>query len=454
MTSTMFSGIGYFGKAARAVLLVIVTTFPVAHAQSAGEDWSIGAAQRADASAGVAVSDSVPAPAANSPSTAIRHSTEGTTAPAPRPQTQAAVPAGSFSPAQSNPSVPAGNADHEDADPTALTAFRSDLDPYGRWVDDSKYGRVWVPDGGVVGSDFAPYVSRGRWALDVNNEWVWESEYPFGAVVFHYGRWVWIDGLGWSWVPGRRYAPAWVVWRVPTGDYAYVGWAPAPPTFVWYSTGAFWLGYYPPLPFVFCPSAYVFYPGVGTYLVRDRYFASRLVHHSAWYSTGPVYGHGYRSPPIHQARVPARFVPTERVSAYPRASAYAQPRGNMSGTYGPSRYPRGEQPGFRAAPGPRRSTTIGTLQDPSIGRRSPQYSSPSNIGPARSAPQFSAPIRSYSAPSYSSPSRSSSPPHSMGSSAPSRSFSAPSPSRSFSGGGFRSGGGGGFRSGGGPVRHR
>jgi hypothetical protein len=35
-----------------------------------------------------------------------------------------------------------------------------------------------------------------------------------------------IDGLGWVWVPGTRWAPAWVSWR--SGD-GYYGWAPLPP---------------------------------------------------------------------------------------------------------------------------------------------------------------------------------------------------------------------------------
>ena len=39
----------------------------------------------------------------------------------------------------------------EDQDPRALTAWNSYVDPYGSWVDDPRYGRIWMPNGSVVG---------------------------------------------------------------------------------------------------------------------------------------------------------------------------------------------------------------------------------------------------------------------------------------------------------------
>src|SRR5688572_25971821 len=93
--------------------------------------------------------------------------------------------------------VPAPAHDPVDADPRALSEFRPVLDKYGDWVQDTQYGLVWVPAQRFVGDDFAPYLTRGRWALDTAGDWVWVSEYPFGDVVFHYGRWVWVVGLGW-----------------------------------------------------------------------------------------------------------------------------------------------------------------------------------------------------------------------------------------------------------------
>src|SRR5690606_3356237 len=49
---------------------------------------------------------------------------------------------------------------------------------------------------------------------------------PYAWAVYHYGRWYDDDRLGWCWVPGRNWAPAWVTWR--RGD-RHVGWAPLPP---------------------------------------------------------------------------------------------------------------------------------------------------------------------------------------------------------------------------------
>src|SRR5258708_33181824 len=52
------------------------------------------------------------------------------------------------------------------------------------------------------------------------------SEEPFGWATYHYGRWARIRGVGWVWVPGSEWAPAWVSWR---RSPDYVGWAPLPP---------------------------------------------------------------------------------------------------------------------------------------------------------------------------------------------------------------------------------
>ncbi len=336
MTSQMNSRFWFASKGAVVVFAALAANATSASAQSEspGEGWGVGSAAADDTSVGLAATVNVPAPA--SKGQAVQHSTDGAaTMPAQSDMRRPVEPAPSYLPPVPAPAPPPDQAqaqttDYEDADPSALDVFRSDLDPYGRWVDDSKYGRVWVPDSGYVGSDFAPYVSNGHWGLDAENNWVWMSDYPFGWVVFHYGRWVWIDSVGWSWVPGRRYAPAWVVWRVPTDNYDYVGWAPAPPYYAWYDTGVYWFSYYPPLPFVFCPSYYVFYPHFGAYLVRDRSFAGTLVRHSAWYSTGPVYGRGYSSPTLARARIPAGGVPSQRVAADPRALSMSRPSANPS----------------------------------------------------------------------------------------------------------------------------
>jgi hypothetical protein len=153
---------------------------------------------------------------------------------------------------------------YDDNDPSALSDFHAPLDPYGAWVDDATYGTVWVPSSSVVGADFQPYVTAGHWAYD--DDYVWVSDYPWGWAPFHYGRWVSIEGRGWSWIPGREYRGAWVTWSVDDG-YSYLGWAPMGPAFVWFGGVAVgWHGYWGPR-WAYCPRGDVFAPRVGAHVV-------------------------------------------------------------------------------------------------------------------------------------------------------------------------------------------
>ncbi|HZR09186.1 MAG TPA: DUF6600 domain-containing protein [Myxococcales bacterium] len=107
-----------------------------------------------------------------------------------------------------------------------MMTFERDLAPYGRWVDTADYGRVWIPNTSAR-SDWQPY-SDGHW---VYTQWGWSfvADVPWGWAPFHYGRWGWMPTLGWFWVPGFVWAPAWVSWRYTNG---HVAWAPyAPPGF-------------------------------------------------------------------------------------------------------------------------------------------------------------------------------------------------------------------------------
>jgi len=117
------------------------------------------------------------------------------------------------------------------------TAYRSDAAPppsyagseepfpvlnaYGSWIDVGIYGRVWQP---AVLSDWRPY-TLGRWVW-TDRGWMWDSDEPFGWVVYHYGYWTQIGALGWVWVPGNEWSPARVDWYC---DNGYVGWAPTAP---------------------------------------------------------------------------------------------------------------------------------------------------------------------------------------------------------------------------------
>ena len=100
--------------------------------------------------------------------------------------------------------------------------FEQNLSPYGRWVDTPEYGRVWVPSDTTP--DWQPYTD-GHW---VDTEWGWSfaSTVPWGWAAFHYGRWGFGSGLGWFWVPGFVWSPAWVSWRYYPG---FVCWSPFAP---------------------------------------------------------------------------------------------------------------------------------------------------------------------------------------------------------------------------------
>jgi hypothetical protein len=98
------------------------------------------------------------------------------------------------------------------------------LGGYGQWIETDDYGEVWRPDATVVGADFTPYESGGSWA-DTDAGWAFASDYSWGWLPFHYGRWAWFHDY-WGWVPGHRWGPAWVEWRHGGG---VVGWRPLGP---------------------------------------------------------------------------------------------------------------------------------------------------------------------------------------------------------------------------------
>jgi hypothetical protein len=356
------------GTPARALLavlsgvLVLLMALPPASAQSAA----------AAASSGPAADGGIAAEAGAAP------------APAPRP-----------APVAATPDV------YADTDPGALTYFRPTLDPYGTWIDDPVYGVVWVPDPRDAGADFAPYLTSGHWALATNGDWVWVSDLPWGWVVFHYGRWVWISGTGWAWIPGRRYASAWVVWRVPEPGYDYVGWAPMPPAYVWFGGVAVVLYHRPPLPFVFCHSHYVFGHSLRRHLVprsRLRFVAS----HTQRYhrpARSPLMG-----PPVSRTHVPASAMPRTRVMPSPRAVLAARRSTSARVT---QRQPASPRPGravpawpARAAPdsaaprtAPRGSRRAAPRTAPVPSARPPSKSKPKGHPGKRAAPKRAAPKR-------------------------------------------------------------
>jgi hypothetical protein len=111
------------------------------------------------------------------------------------------------------------------ARPTSgYSTFYTKLEPHGEWLETADYGYVWQPREAESSRSWRPY-TNGRWVY-TDAGWTWISEEPFGWATYHYGRWTRLRGVGWVWVPGNEWAPAWVSWRK-SNDY--VGWAPLPP---------------------------------------------------------------------------------------------------------------------------------------------------------------------------------------------------------------------------------
>ena len=112
----------------------------------------------------------------------------------------------------------------ESAPTGGYSTFYTQLEPHGAWLETNDYGYVWQPREAESSRSWRPY-TNGRWVY-TDAGWTWISEEPFGWATYHYGRWTRLGGIGWVWVPGDQWAPAWVSWRK-SNDY--VGWAPLPP---------------------------------------------------------------------------------------------------------------------------------------------------------------------------------------------------------------------------------
>ncbi len=106
---------------------------------------------------------------------------------------------------------------------SSYDVFYRSLNDYGDWIELGNYGYVFHP-AVASSSNWRPY-TNGYWAYS-DYGWTWISNEPFGWATFHYGRWMRARGIGWVWVPGEEWAPAWVSWR---SSDDYVGWAPLPP---------------------------------------------------------------------------------------------------------------------------------------------------------------------------------------------------------------------------------
>jgi hypothetical protein len=117
-----------------------------------------------------------------------------------------------------------GEAPVEPQSTAAYGMFYEKLEPQGEWLETNQYGYVFQPREAETSRDWRPY-TEGHWVYS-DAGWTWISDEPFGWATYHYGRWVRLRRVGWVWVPGKQWAPAWVSWR---SSKDYVGWAPLPP---------------------------------------------------------------------------------------------------------------------------------------------------------------------------------------------------------------------------------
>ncbi|MFO1115728.1 MAG: DUF6600 domain-containing protein [Beijerinckiaceae bacterium] len=130
-------------------------------------------------------------------------------------QQPAAVPAAAAQPAAPAEAAPAP--DQGQSDVRALLAN------YGTFVSHDRYGEVWRPT--VTPQGWRPY-EPCNWVFTKKFGWYYQDPTPWGQIVHHFGRWTNDPQMGWIWVPGDQFSPAWVIWRT-SNDY--IGWAPTPP---------------------------------------------------------------------------------------------------------------------------------------------------------------------------------------------------------------------------------
>ncbi len=113
-----------------------------------------------------------------------------------------------------------------------------DVDADGRWVDDSSYGNVWIPND--VPQNWAPY-QDGSWTWEGGYGYTWVGSEPWGWAPYHYGRWYYSDAYRhWAWYPPPRagfavWSPALVAFFGFGGGggislaFGNIGWVPLAP---------------------------------------------------------------------------------------------------------------------------------------------------------------------------------------------------------------------------------
>ncbi|MFL6263167.1 MAG: DUF6600 domain-containing protein [Thermoanaerobaculia bacterium] len=218
-----------------------------------------------------------------------------------------------------------------------LGFFYDSLASYGNWIQRPNYGWVWTPS--AISSSWRPY-EDGHWVW-TDQGWTWITDEPYGWATYHYGRWYQDPEIGWSWVPGDEWGPAWVSWQE-GGDY--VGWAPLPPGVdlsydSGYGGGYGYNGGYGSYDYGIGPDAYVFVPernflslSIASYVVpytRVRSFWGQTRNYTHYRREGDrIYNQGI--PVDRIQRVIGRSVPRYQLADL-QTRDYSQPRPRISG---------------------------------------------------------------------------------------------------------------------------
>ncbi len=121
--------------------------------------------------------------------------------------------------AQDDSAPPPDSGDDQDV---SFQTFYDQLGDQGTWVQTDDYGYVFQPN--VNDPDWQPY-SDGSW-VDTDDGFTWVSDEPWAGPPTIMAAGPILTAWAGFWVPGYRWAPAWVSWRYGNG---YCGWAPLPP---------------------------------------------------------------------------------------------------------------------------------------------------------------------------------------------------------------------------------
>ncbi len=210
-----------------------------------------------------------------------------------------------------------------------LGFFYDNLAPYGNWIQRPNYGWVWTPT--AASTSWRPY-EDGHWVW-TDQGWTWITDEPYGWATYHYGRWYQDPEIGWAWVPGNDWGPAWVSWQEGAD---YVGWAPLPPGVDisagyngGYGSYDYGIG---PDAYNFVPERYFLAPSLATYIVptvQISAFWGRTRNYTSYRREGDRYFN--QGVPVDRIqRVVGRSVPRYQIADL-QTTDYRQPRTRIAG---------------------------------------------------------------------------------------------------------------------------